>query len=156
MTTIIDTPINISKKLFPGLLELIKTGTQVDPEGLEDRIMASDLIAFLLDNDKIVSTATLKNPLISYRNKVFKAADVDEEKENYIKEIGYIVTRQEYEGQKLCQQLLNKFIPCVDSHKIFATTRKPSIVHILGKYGFKKIGTTYNNDLDLLIYHGKK
>jgi len=156
MTTIIDIPENISKELFPKLLDLIETGSQVDPEGLDERIMNADLIAILVDNDKIVTTATLKNPLTSYRNKVFKSAGVDEEKENYQKEIGYIVTHPDYVGQKLCQKLLSELVTKIDTHNIFATTRKPSMVHILKKYGFNKIGTTYNKDLDLLIYNGKK
>lgn len=105
MTTIIDIPDNISKDLLGQLLELIETGSQVDPEGLEERIMNAELIALLVDNDKIVTTATLKNPLTSYRNKVFKSAGVDNDKENYKKEIGYIVTHPDYEGKKLCQQL---------------------------------------------------
>jgi predicted GNAT family N-acyltransferase len=156
MTTIIDIPDNISKDLLAQLLKLIETGSQVDPEGLEERIMNAELIALLVDNDKIVTTATLKNPLISYRNKVFKSAGVDNDKENYKKEIGYIVTHPDYEGKKLCQQLLKEFIPDIDTHNIFATTRKPSMSYILGKYGFKKSGITYNKDLDLFTYNGKK
>jgi predicted GNAT family N-acyltransferase len=156
MTTIIDIPNNISKDLLGQLLELIETGSQVDPEGLEERLMNADLIALLVDKDKIVTTATLKNPLTSYRNKVFKSAGVDSDKENYKKEIGYIVTHPDYEGQKLCQKLLSELVSKIDTQNIFATTRKPSMAHILTKYGFKKSGTTYNKDLDLLIYNGKK
>lgn len=156
MTTIIDIPNNISKVLLGELLELIETGSQVDPEGLEERVMNAELIALLIVDDKIVTTATLKNPLTSYRNKVFKSAGVDYDKENYKKEIGYIVTHPDYEGRKLCQQLLKEFIPAVNTHNIFATTRKPSMAHILGKYGFTKSGITYNKDLNLFTYDGKK
>lgn len=156
MTTIIDIPKNISKDLLPKLLDLIETGSQVDPEGLEERIMNADLIAILVDNDKIVTTATLKNPLTSYRYKVFKSAGVDNEKENYKKELGYIVTHPDYEGQKLCQKLLSELVNKIGTHNIFATTRKQSMIHILNKYGFNKTGTTYNKDLHLLIYNGKK
>jgi hypothetical protein len=98
MTTIIDTPDKISKALFEQLLDLIENGSQVYPEGLEERIMTAELVALMIDNEKIVTTATLKNPLISYRNKVFKSAGVDNDKENFKKEIGYIVTHPKYEG----------------------------------------------------------
>lgn len=94
--------------------------------------------------------------MTSYRNKVFKSAGVDNDQENYKKKIGYIVTHPDYEGKKLCQRLLNVFIPTVDRHNIFATTRKPSMAHILGKYGFKKSRITYNKGLDLFTYDGKK
>jgi len=47
-----------SKDLLGQLLELIETGSQVDPEGLEERIMNAELIALLVGNDKIVTTAT--------------------------------------------------------------------------------------------------
>jgi predicted GNAT family N-acyltransferase len=152
MTTIIDTPDKISKALLGQLLDLVETGSQVDPEGLEERIMNAELIAVMVDNDKIVTTATLKNPLTSYRNKIFKSAGVDGDKENFKKEIGYIVTHPKYEGQKLCQKLLTEFMPHIDRNNIFATTRKPSMVHILTKFGFKKSGDTNEKELDLLTF----
>lgn len=156
MKTIIDKPSNIPADLFDQLLKLVEEGAQVDPDGLEERIINADLIAISVNGNAIVSMATLKNPAISYRDKVFKSANVGENKGLYEKELGYIVTNPDYEGQGHCQRLLNEFMPYIAAYKIFATTRKDAMAHILTKLGFQKFGDIFKNDLQLLIYSGKK
>ena len=84
MKTIIDKPSNIPADLFDQLLKLVEEGAQVDPDGLEERIINADLIAISVNGNAIVSMATLKNPAISYRDKVFKSANVGENKGLYL------------------------------------------------------------------------
>lgn len=156
MKTIIDTPNNIPADLFDQLLKLVEEGAQIDPDGLEERIMNADLIAILVDGSTIVSTATLKNPATSYRNKVFKSSKVEESKDLFEKELGYIVTNPDYEGQGHCQRLLIEFMPHIENYKIFATTRKEAMAHILTKLRFQKFGDIYKQDIQLLIYNGKE
>lgn len=156
METLITKPKDIPQKLFAELIELVESGAQADSEGLADRLMNADLIALKVDNDKIVTTATLKNPANSYRNRVFRSAGVERDQEPYTKELGYIVTDPLHEGKKHCQHLLNEFMPYIKEHKIFATTRKPSMIHILSKYGFRRHGNIYKDDLNLLVYNGKE
>ena len=152
MEVIIEKPEHISTDLFEQLLKIIEEGCQVDPEGSDERIKIADLVAILLDGDIIVSTATLKNPATSYRNKVFKKANFGKFKEQYEKELGYIVTNPKYEGQGQCQRILSEFIPMLKEYKMFATTRKSAMEHVLIKFGFRKEGETYNKDLNLLLY----
>lgn len=45
------------------MLALIETGSQLESEGLEQRIIQAEKITLLIDNGKVVATATLKNPL---------------------------------------------------------------------------------------------
>ena len=152
MKTIIDNPTKLSKELITQLLELIENGSQVDSNGLYDRIMRAELIAIRFDNNVIVTTATLKNPFDSYRKKVFTGAGIAIDTAAYNKELGYIVTNPKYEGKKHCQALLEAFMPVIAHTRIFATTRKSAMIHILSKYGFTIAGTSYNEDLQLLLY----
>ena len=67
-----------------------------------------------------------------------------------------IVTKREYEGKKLCQNMLEELIPMVNSENVFATTRKPSMAHILSKFEFSKEGKTYKKDLNVFVLNNKK
>lgn len=156
MMTTIDNPKNINKEILDKIIDLVCHGNQVERRFIEAGIKSSEFIAITLENDNVVTTATLKNPILSYRNKVFKLANVNDVKDGYFKELGYIVTHPNYEGRKLCQELLKRFIPYIDKENVFATTRKTSMIHILGKFAFTKVGNTYNHDLNLLVnkYNG--
>ncbi len=156
MTTLIDIPKNIDKTLLVQLIDLVEEGDQVERHFIERGIETADLIALLVDNNIVLSSATLKNPLKSYRENVFHLAGVDNEINNYLQELGYIITNPKHEGNKLCQTLLLEFFKVIKDKSIFATTRKPSMVHILKKFDFNKLGTTYKKDLELLVHNGKK
>lgn len=85
---------------------------------------------------------------------MFKDAGVSEMKDDYNAELGYVVTHPDYEGLKLCQKLLTAMFPHLKDKAIFASTRKPAMIHILGKFGFKPVGKVYKQDLSLLISQG--
>jgi predicted GNAT family N-acyltransferase len=156
MTTIIDKPANIDKDLLIQLIDLVEKGDQVQRHFIERGVETADLIALLVDNREILSSATLKNPLKSYRDNVFQLAKADNFNRENLQELGYIVTNPKHEGKKLCQTLLTEFFKTIEDRQMFATTRKPSMAHILKKFDFTKLGDTYKTDLDLLIYNGKK
>ena len=156
MTTIINIPTNIDKDLLNQLIDLVETGDQVERHFVERGIQTADLIALLVDNGEIHCSATLKNPLKSYRDNVFQLANADKFNLDNLQELGYIITNPKYEGQKLCQTLLSEFFQNIGDRQMFATTRKPSMAHILKKVGFNKIGDTYKTDLELHFYNGKK
>jgi predicted GNAT family N-acyltransferase len=153
MEVIIKTPSEISEKEMNEIFDLIDQGSQIpgDRATIFMRLKSAVLISFILDEGKIVSTATLKNPSDSYRKKVFKSANAESIVQMYKNELGYIVTAKNREGEKLCQKLLFVFFPLIAEYTIFATTRKQSMMHILGKFGFKVTGEKYNLDLSLLV-----
>lgn len=155
MTTIILQPKDINPDHLKQILTLIIKGGQVNRDGLQNRILRADLIAYMIQNEQVICTATLKNPHSSYRTKVFNQAKTEIVPDNY-KELGYIVTHPNFERKGHCQKLLKIFFKEIDRYSLFATTRKPSIVHILRKFGFSQAGKTYNHDLNLLIYNGKE
>jgi|SRR5690606_7494044 len=155
MKIVIDKPSNIDKHLLNQLIDLVDNGGQVQRNYIERGIETADLIALYVLNGVILSSATLKNPLKSYKERVFELAQVDKLNIDTLQELGYIITNPEYEGQKLCQHLLTEFLKIIGEKQMFATTRKPSMVHILSKFGFEKIGHTYQVDLELLVFNLK-
>lgn len=135
------------------IIDLIIQGGQIksDRLGIGILIQLADFIAYKLDNNLVICTATLKNQYPVYREKVFSLAGA-QSAQLYAKELGYIVTHPNYENQGHCQELLESFFHKIKVSSIFATSRKPAMVHILSKFGFRQKGVLYNHDLMLLIY----
>ena len=149
---IITTPSDIEKNCLDEIIQLISRGGQVNRSGLQQRLLHSELVAYKIKDDKVICTATLKKPHSSYRIKVFNSAKFPVTG-NYKKELGYIVTHPDFENLGHCQDLLLRFFNKISTYSMYATTRKPSMIHILSKMGFKVTGKTYNQDLKLLIYN---
>lgn len=152
MEVIIKQPCEISQEELNQIVNLINQGSQIqgDAEEIKARINNSVFVSFIIDDGEIICTATLKNPAESYRKKVFDAAKFESHLSEYKHELGYIVTASGREGEKLCQKLLSAFFPLIAKYKMFATTRKESMIHILGKFDFLPVGVKYNTDLSLL------
>lgn len=151
METIITKPNEVSVDLMRQILDLLDQGSQISMKGIEKRLMNADLLAMMVLSGTVVTVAALKNPEPNYKKKVFGSAKKGEVSSQFEKELGYIVTHPEFEGRKLCQKLLTVFIPQINGFNLFATTRKASVIHILGKFGFKKIGEPYKDGLNLLV-----
>jgi hypothetical protein len=153
MEVIIKKPSEVSENEINQIVHLIDEGSQIqgDIEAIKLRLKNSVFISYILDGGEIITTATLKNPIESYRKKVFESAKFDSYMQDYQYEIGYIVTAKNREGEKLCQKLLSAFFPLITNYKMFATTRKESMIHILGKFDFKVAGEKYNTELSLLV-----
>jgi predicted GNAT family N-acyltransferase len=137
------------------IIELVINGGQIRRDGLQERILRADLVAYELLDDKVICTATLKNPSSTYIKKVFTLAKAAPSL-HYNKELGYISTHPDFEGSGHCQNLLSEFFLRIGESPMYATTRKQAMVHILDKFGFNIAGITYNQDLILLTYDGKK
>ncbi len=149
----ISKPHDIDERYMSQIVDLIVRGGQVkgDRQTIRILIAFSDLVGFMTLDDIVICTATLKNPYVEYKEKVFNLAEV-KLSNNYHKELGYIVTHPEFENQGHCQQLLTTIFYQMRSLPIYATTRKPPMIHILNKLGFRKNGSVYNQDLSLLTY----
>lgn len=152
--SLIVSPNDFPMKLQPALVDLVVEGSQVSRHFVESGIPRSDTIGIKYLDALIVSCAVIKNPLDSYRASVFEKAGVQDLADDYQKELGYISTRQGYEGNKQCQKLLADMMGEIKRYKTFATTRKPEMIHILKKFGFVQVGHAYDKDLSLLVFNG--
>lgn len=147
---------DIPNDLFSQAYDLILERSPVDHIGLKARLRGAELIALGVDDFKVVVTATLKNPLNSYKERVFRSAGVCDENVRYKREIGYIATNSSREGQKLCQHLLIHFFSKIENQNIFATTRDAAMMHILQKIGFVMLGKAFKDNLILMVLNKAK
>ena len=131
---------------------MIVGGGQVKYEDARIGVYRAELLALCQQDDRIIATASFKNPRNSYIERVFALANVPKLMEGFRHELGYIVTREGFEGQHICQQLLNELLPKINRYPMFATTRKAAMLHILEKLGFEKSGEIYKGDLQLLTF----
>jgi hypothetical protein len=151
---LIDKPAAFSSPIIKQVQDLIQEGAQIKPQLIKIGLHRAPLLGIILKEDLVVCVCCLKAPLSSYRDGVFKDAGVSEMKDDYNAELGYAVTHPGHEGLKLCQKLLTSMFPLLKGKAIFASTRKPAMMHILGKFDFKPVGKVYKQDLNLLIYQG--
>lgn len=150
--TFIDNPAKLPDDLFYQAFSLVKARSPVSKKGLEARMRRAEMIAVGVENGRVVTTATFKNPLPSYRSRVFKSAGAENAKGRYDRELGYIATLESHEGQKLCQRLLSNFFTVIANEYMFATSRDSRMVGILRKFGFVQLGKQYDDDILLLVY----
>ena len=153
MEVIIKKPSEVSENELNQIASLINKGEQIQGgiEQIKLRLSNAAYISFIADKGAIITTAALKNPADSYKKKVFDSAKFLSSLPEYKYELGYIATAENRQGEKLCQKLLSAFIPMIAKHKMFSTTRKESMIHILGKFGFSPVGEKYSTDLSLLV-----
>ena len=155
-TIIIDKPENIDKKLFPQLIDpqlidLVYSGGAIKRRiSIEKGLPKAKFIALLVDNNVILSSATLKHPRTSYRDKVFTLAGVGDLKRDHLLELGYIVTHPNYQQKGLCRELLTEFFKIIENEPMYATTEYPYMVRIFEEFNFKKFGDKYE-DKELFI-----
>ncbi len=146
----LKSPNELSTELFDDIFNLILTGGEVNENTLRAGLKRAAQIAFILEEKNLICTATIKNPLTSYKKRIFTEAKISSKAEYYDLELGYIVTRKGCEGRKLCQKLLSVLMSHFGTHNIFATTRKPEMKHILRKYGFVDLGEIYKQNLQIM------
>ena len=130
-----------------GLAELISAGQEVTMSVVNRNLASAASIAYALDGDRPVGIVVLKNPVSSYREKVFYEADVPELERNYKLEIGYTYVIQEYRprgvGINICRKMVNSI-----STPMYATTREENttINKLLKFAGFKLTGSPWRSD----------
>lgn len=142
---------------FTQVVNLIDTDSQVLRGYIERGLKNAHLIAYIEENGEIISTATLKNPNLDYRDSVFIAAGVDAFKYEYPKELAYIATLPTQHGKGYSKRLLQDFFPYFGTDNVFTTTQDAAIIHLLTTYGgFSQLGEVSNKALTLLVYKGAK
>lgn len=146
----IQTPELVKENHLTQIIALVVSGNQITKQGLKERLLRSDLIAFGILDDLVITTATIKNPAASYSKRVFRQSQTPYSPDDFKKELGYIATHADHEGKGYCQHVLSLLLKAIDS-SMFATTRKASMIHILSKHGFTQTGKLYKEDLSLML-----
>ena len=63
---------DISNKILNQVIELVLEGEQITHAQLKENLLKSEYIAYILEDGIVKTTATLKNPLDSYRKRVYR------------------------------------------------------------------------------------
>lgn len=129
------------------IINLILKGDEVNSATLPNRLSESALIAYFIDSNKIMATATIKMPLDSYKTKVFYDSNSNLSISDYIYELGYVMVDENCRGGKLASRLCRELTKIFLSQNLFATTRVDNVPmqKILKNNYFSEIGIMYPN-----------
>lgn len=127
--------------------KLIIKGGEVDSKTLSDRLSNTELITFFIENDKIISTASIKRPTNNYKSKIFIKSQTNENNDDFLFDLGYVSTDENYQDQKLTSNLCFELQELYVKYYIFPTTRidNEPMKSILSKNNFKEIGNEFLN-----------
>ena len=126
---------------------LIIEGDEVNVNTLTERLSNSEIIAFYVENEKIISTATIKIPTANYKKNTFINSKTNLDFNIFEFELGYISTNINFQGKKLASKLCKELCALYPNHNIFSTTRidNEPMKSILSKNNFKEIGNEFLN-----------
>lgn len=144
MRTVIKSPTECSALELDTFERMTNEGGQVSPLGLRTRIEQAEKLIFIWRGEACVAIAGLKNPVQTYKTKVFKAAGMANQIGEYKFEIGYLYANVKGVGNHLMQGVLD----ASEGSITFATTQDTNAVmqHLLPKFGFRKLGDSYLNN----------
>jgi predicted GNAT family N-acyltransferase len=134
---------------------VIEAGT-VDPQGLAQRIRGAYRLLFLRESDgQLVGVGALKQPLLSYRNKVFAKAQATIPSHEYRVELGWVAVAKSHQGRGLSRRIIVELISLTESKNLFATTRADArTMRFAADYGFRAAGKPYpsGRGYNLVLY----
>jgi predicted GNAT family N-acyltransferase len=133
-------PSGLSKADFATCIALIKAGSAVNAARAERELPEAILVSILREDGRIVGVGVVKKQRPNYASSIASADKSGFKFDTSIHEIGYISVKQESEGRGHCQTLLRSLLQNFPARPVFATTYRPSMKHILGKFGFVSKG----------------
>ena len=139
---------------------VVLAGGEVNPANVRDRLQEAVLIARLRDGDVLVAVAVVKRPAQSYVQKLRKNSSYRGLSRDFL-ELGYVSVLPQHQDKKLGKLITAEIVKQVSAEtphlKLFATTRKDSVLHILYLNRFHKEGRQWpstehpGSNLDLWI-----
>jgi hypothetical protein len=145
------------------LLEMervVLEGGEVSPANVRDRLQQAALIAQLRDGDAVLAVAAVKRPAQSYVERLGKRSSYPGLSGDFL-ELGYISVLPQHQNKKLGKLITAEIVKQVSAEtpglKLFATTRKDSVRHILSLNGFHQEGSQWpsrehpGSNLDLWV-----
>jgi len=143
----VSSPENINQEVMSHLVDLIAAGSEVGGDKVVRNLQNAANIAYATADGKTVGVIVLKNPLNSYRTKVFTAAGVPELAAKYDQELGYTYVDPAYRDRGVGIFLCRKMSQTITA-PIFATTRETNTIinKILQIGRFQKTGHSYQSE----------
>jgi GNAT superfamily N-acetyltransferase len=150
-------PADCTPQALADFEKLVIEARTVDPQGLAQRIRDASQLLFLRDShEQLVGVGALKQPLSSYRRKVFTKARATVPADEYRIELGWIAVAKSHQRRGLWRRIIGQLISLSENENLFATTRVDArAIRFAADYGFKPAGNPYPSgrgyDLVLLL-----
>jgi len=157
LTSSIVSPADCTPQALSDFEKLVIEGGTVDLQGLTERIRNASRLLFLREsNGRLVGVGALKQPLLSYRSRVFAQARAAAPADEYPLELGWIAVAKSHQRRGLWRRIIGQLISLAENQNLFATTRADArAIRFAADYGFKAAGKPYPSgrgyDLVLLL-----
>jgi ribosomal protein S18 acetylase RimI-like enzyme len=148
---IVKSPQALSDDKINDFVDVVKEGDQIDPVYLKGLVKKCKLLGIAYNNNEPIATIGIKNPYKSYKENVFRMADVLDEVDDYKYEMGYLYIKPKYRitfWRSGIVELFDEILEKIDG-KIYGTVRanNKNVLSLFQKMGFKQLGNDYNSSL---------
>jgi hypothetical protein len=136
---------------------LVLAGGEVSAHGLRERVVNAKCISLLRRGECLVGVAGLKNPELSYRERIQRSSEVSLSESAFPFEIGWVFILPSARGEGQCLPLCRPVVAAAGGSGVFATSRETNTaMHAtLDRLGFRRVGASWaskQNDDGLLLF----
>ncbi len=141
----LERPALCSEEEIARFLELVEQAEEVQSAGLDKLVRAAPWLAFHYEQDSVVGIAGLKRPRPSYREKVFRQAQIREQAAMFATELGWVYTVEPWRGHGIGRRLVAQLLAKIPGEPVFATTRldNAAMQRILMDHDFQNVGRPF-------------
>lgn len=128
---------------------LVLEGSEVDPNGLSQRISRAQRLAFTFSDQDLVGVAALKHPNIKYRKSVFVKSNSSRSPAAFPLELGWVYVKRDYRDRGISRLLVQELVRGIGEKNVFATswTDNSAMHRSLEGFGFIREGKPYTSDI---------
>ena len=137
----IKTPNKCSPNELNSFIQLVKKGGEVNLKTLSNLVKKAQFLAFSYNELNIlIGVGAIKNPNISYRNKVFHKAGLNHLQDQYKIELGWFYVEKKFRRKYIGTKIINNLLDKIKNKKIYAITRtnNKATKHLLENFKFHK------------------
>jgi GNAT superfamily N-acetyltransferase len=158
MTLSVYSPKECSPRDIEDFVALVTAGDAVSEANARYGAAHAFHLAFARDADgTLAAVGALKQPRLTYRDRVFRDAAAPTPASRFHVELGYIAVADAFQRRGLSHSIVSALLPHAAGADIFATTRadRPAMHHTLPAAGFVRDGQPYPNNedtYDIVLY----
>lgn len=140
-------PSECSENQIHAFAALVRAGDEIDVAGLCRRIRAAERLVFLMVDDQLCGSASLKRPLPRYRERVASQSGQPLPQSTFPFEIGWVFVTPAARGRKLSVELTRCALEAAGANGVFATSRTDNAaMHAtLRRFGFDPAGLPWQS-----------
>lgn len=148
MTIVSGTPSEIALADKAAFIDFVSAGGEVDPVILPGLVEEAEALIMLFDGDTLIGTAAIKTPYLGHRRGEFAKANVAGEADAFPLELGWVVVHADHRKRGHAPDLVRAAVGLMPEQGVYATTKTPRMLAILGECGFEVLGDSYPSVLN--------